>query len=73
VENVGTFYGHLEYFIIVWYTFVVFWHNFVGFLYFPRFGMLRQEKSGNPSPQWSNFNFSFTLKDEHIQLLITTE
>jgi hypothetical protein len=29
------FYGHLEYFVVIWYI-------------FPRFGILDQEKSGNP-------------------------
>jgi hypothetical protein len=30
-----TFYGHLVYFVVIWYI-------------FPRFGILDQEKSGNP-------------------------
>jgi hypothetical protein len=30
----GIFYGHLVYFVVIWYN-------------FPRFGMLYQEKSGN--------------------------
>jgi hypothetical protein len=44
-ENLGTFwsillpleifYGHLVYFVVIWYI-------------FPRFGILYQEKSGNP-------------------------
>jgi hypothetical protein len=29
------FYGHLEYFVVIWYI-------------YPRFGILDQEKSGNP-------------------------
>jgi hypothetical protein len=31
----GIFYGHLVYFMVIWYI-------------FPRFGKLHQEKSGNP-------------------------
>jgi hypothetical protein len=32
----GILYGHLVYFVVIWYA-------------FPRFGMLYQEKSGNPA------------------------
>jgi hypothetical protein len=32
---IGKFYGHLVYFVVIWYL-------------FPRFGMLYPEKSGNP-------------------------
>jgi hypothetical protein len=35
--TVGIFCGHLKYFIVVWYI-------------FSRFGILHQEKSGNPAP-----------------------
>jgi hypothetical protein len=31
------FFGHVVYFVVIWYI-------------FPRFGMLYQEKSGNPGP-----------------------
>jgi hypothetical protein len=47
-ENVGIFYGHFEYFTAIWYylwpfgTVVVICYNF------PRFGIMCQEKSGNP-------------------------
>jgi hypothetical protein len=47
-ENVGIFYIYLEYFKAIWYIVepVV---NFVIIRYiFPRFGILHQEKSGNP-------------------------
>jgi hypothetical protein len=43
MEDVGTFYGHLVYFTyghLVY--FMVIWYIF------PRFGLLSQEKSGNP-------------------------
>jgi hypothetical protein len=33
----GIFCGHLEYFVVIWYI-------------SPRFGILYQEKSGNPGP-----------------------
>jgi hypothetical protein len=48
MENAGPFYGHLEYFTVIWYILwpfgnvVAIWHIF------PRFGKLCQEKSGNP-------------------------
>jgi hypothetical protein len=48
MENAGIFYGHLEYFTVIWYILwqfgnvVEIWNNF------PRFGILCQEKSGNP-------------------------
>jgi hypothetical protein len=38
----GIFYGCLVYFMVVWYILWSFWHIF------PPFGMLYQEKSGNP-------------------------
>jgi hypothetical protein len=48
MENAGIFYGHMEYFAIIWYilwpfgTVVVIWYIF------HRSGILCQEKSGNP-------------------------
>jgi hypothetical protein len=39
---VGIFYGHLVYFMAILVYFLVIWHIF------SRFGMLHQEKSGNP-------------------------
>jgi hypothetical protein len=48
MENVGTFYGHLEYNTDVWHILEPF-DNLVAIWYiFPRFGILHQEKSGNP-------------------------
>jgi hypothetical protein len=48
MENLGTFYDHLVYFTaivsILW-PFGIFCGHLV---YFPRFGILYQEKSGNP-------------------------
>jgi hypothetical protein len=38
-----TFYGRLVHYIAIWYILWPFWYR-----YFPSFGMLHQEKSGNP-------------------------
>jgi hypothetical protein len=38
LQPFGIFCGHLEHFMVIWYI-------------FPRFGMLHQEKSGNPGVQ----------------------
>jgi hypothetical protein len=50
MENVGIFYVHLVHFTAIWYMyFVAIWYILKLFWYiFPRFGMLHQEKSGNP-------------------------
>jgi hypothetical protein len=48
IDNVGIFYGHLKYFATIWYdswTYGLFCGILVNF---PSFGMLCQEKSGNP-------------------------
>jgi hypothetical protein len=48
MEGVGIFYDHLSYFTAIWCMFWPF-HTIYGHLvYFSRFGMLYQEKSGNP-------------------------
>jgi hypothetical protein len=54
-EDVGIFFGHLVYFIDIWYllwTFGIFYGHLVYFMdiwyIIPHFGMLYQEKSGNP-------------------------
>jgi hypothetical protein len=41
------FYGHLVYFVVIWYI-------------SPRFGILYQEKSGNPGANPKNFEFTAT-------------
>jgi hypothetical protein len=49
MKNVGTFYAHFEYITAIWYTLWSF-GNFVAILvYFPCFGILSKEKSGNPA------------------------
>jgi hypothetical protein len=58
LENVYIFYGHLEYFMDIWnilWTFVIFYDHLVHFVFvwniFSRFGIMHQEKSGNPGPE----------------------
>jgi hypothetical protein len=49
LENADIFYGHLEYFIDIWdilYPFVTF--VFIWYI-FSSFGIMHQEKSGNPA------------------------
>jgi hypothetical protein len=41
MEDVGTFYGHLVYF-------VTFWYIFGNLVYFYSFGIFHREKSGKP-------------------------
>jgi hypothetical protein len=48
VENVGTFYYHLEYITAIWYILGPLSNLEVSGYIFPRFGILYQEKSGNP-------------------------
>jgi ABC-type dipeptide/oligopeptide/nickel transport system permease component len=52
MEDVGTFYGHSVNSPTFWYILWLF-YLFCGHLvYFPRFGMLYQEKSGNPGAEY---------------------
>jgi hypothetical protein len=48
MENVGMFYGHLEYIMALWCILWPFGYLVVIWYIFPRFGILRQGKSGNP-------------------------
>jgi hypothetical protein len=48
MEDVGIFYGHLVYFVVMWYILLSL-GKFCGYLvYFFLFGIFYQEKSGNP-------------------------
>jgi hypothetical protein len=47
MENAGIFYGHLEYFTAIWHILWPFGNVVVIWYIFPRFGIVRQEKSGN--------------------------
>jgi hypothetical protein len=42
-------YGHLEYFTVIWYILWPFSNVVVIWYIFPRFGILCEEKSGNPA------------------------
>jgi hypothetical protein len=48
MEKVGIFYGHVEYFTIVWYILWPFGNVVIIWYIFPCFGVLCQGKSGNP-------------------------
>jgi hypothetical protein len=48
MENAGIFYGHLEYFTVICNISWPFGNAVVIWYIFPRFGILCQEKSGNP-------------------------
>jgi hypothetical protein len=50
----GIIFAHLVYFVAIWYVLLPFGGIFYGYLvYFSRFGMLYQEKSGNPDVERS--------------------
>jgi hypothetical protein len=48
VEDVGIFYWHLVYFTAIWYILWPFGIFYCYLVYLSRFGMLREDKSGNP-------------------------
>jgi hypothetical protein len=48
MEDDGIFYGHLVHFTVFCYILWTFGTVCGNFVYFPRFGILSQEKSGNP-------------------------
>jgi hypothetical protein len=50
MENAGIFYGHLEYFTVICNISWPFGNTVVIWYIFPHFGILCQEKSGNPAP-----------------------
>jgi hypothetical protein len=51
MKDVGKFYGNLVYFNAISYIIKAVWHFLCSFWcrYFPRFGLLYREKSGNPA------------------------
>jgi hypothetical protein len=58
MEDVGIFHGLLAYFTAIWYilwTLGIFCGNLE---YFSRFGIMHQEKSGNPGPTLSSANIA---------------
>jgi hypothetical protein len=52
MENAGIFYGHLEYFTVIWYILGLIGNVEVICYIIPRFGTLCQEKSGNPACEY---------------------
>jgi hypothetical protein len=48
MENTGIFYGHLKYFMVIWYILRSFGKVVVIWFVFLRFGIWWQEKCGNP-------------------------
>jgi hypothetical protein len=51
IEDLCTFYGHWAYLTAIWYILLLFGTLNGNLVYFPSFGMLYQEKSGNPEHQ----------------------
>jgi hypothetical protein len=49
MENVGIFYARLEYMPAIWYILWLFGIGVIFGVFFPSFGTLCQEKSGNPA------------------------
>jgi hypothetical protein len=49
MENVGIFYGHLEYITDIWYILKAYGNLVVIWYIIPPFGILYREKSGNPA------------------------
>jgi hypothetical protein len=49
MENACIFYGHFEYFMVIWYILWPFGNIVVIWYVFRHFGMLCLEKSGNPA------------------------
>jgi thiol-disulfide isomerase/thioredoxin len=50
MEDADIFYWHLVYFTAIWCTYCIgIWYIFGNLVIFPLFGMLYQEKSGNPA------------------------
>jgi hypothetical protein len=50
MENAVIFYGHLEYFTVIWYILWPFGNDVAIWYISLRFDTLCQEKSGNPGP-----------------------
>jgi hypothetical protein len=60
MENDGTFYGHSVHFTVFCYILWTFGIVSCGnLIYFPRFGILYQEKSGNPATHRATQSFPF--------------
>jgi hypothetical protein len=57
MEYDGIFYGHLVHFTVFCYILWTFGIVRSNLVYFSRFGILYQEKSGNPVPESAEWNF----------------
>jgi hypothetical protein len=57
IRPFGLFHGYLVYFVAIWHILLLFIC-----IYFSRFGMLYQEKSGNPAAQASEVEQNSMLR-----------
>jgi hypothetical protein len=66
MEDVGIFYDHLKYNTAIWYILWPFGNLAAIWYIFPRFGILCQEKSGNPDPdRVEEFLVQFATSNGH--------
>jgi hypothetical protein len=66
MENVRIFYGQWEYFMAVWKTLRAYGNVVTIRHIFHRFGILCQEKSGNPASQSLKFFYQSLLEVENV-------
>jgi hypothetical protein len=66
MEDSGRFYGHLVNFQTIWYILLHYVILCGHFVYFPRFGILYHERSGNPELDHAS-NISNTNAREPVQ------
>jgi hypothetical protein len=65
VENADIFYGHYEYLTVIWHILWPFGNIMVIWYIFPRFGILCQQKSGNPATR-DETRISNVEKEEEV-------
>jgi hypothetical protein len=74
MQNIGIFYGHLEYLTAIWHMyFMAIWYILWPFgICFPRFGMLYREKSGNPAVEGNSLSWAIWryLRSKNLMKLI---
>jgi hypothetical protein len=66
MENASIFYGHLEYFTVIWYILWPFGNVVVIWYILSRFGILRQKKSGNPAAGYRAMNTPHTMYETYL-------